>query len=414
MIPLAHVVHELLAERTRLLLTVLAIAWGTASVTTMLALGEGLRLTFARSDRGMGEGIVIVWPGQTSKAYGGLPEGYPVRLVPDDIDLLRRAIPEMASLSGEGNAYPQLRHGERFRSSRVMGVHPDYGEMRHILPVAGGRFIDPIDLAQRRRVAVIGPQVAKELYGEGSDPVGQTLEIAGREFTVVGVMQRKFQTSTYGGPDRDGTWIPITTFQLLFDRRDYANLVAKPKRPEDMQAMQQQLREVIARRRGLNPEDKELLNIWDTQEQQRVTGLVFGGLQIVLGVVGGLTLVVAGVGIANVMYVSVSGATRDIGIRVAVGARSWQVLGQYVLEGLLATGVGGALGLAATHALVKLVDQIPMEGEFFTFVGRPVPVLSSQVALIVIGLLGLVGLLAGFFPARRAAQVDPAEALRHD
>ncbi len=414
MIPLAHVVHELLAERTRLLLTVLAIAWGTASVTTMLALGEGLRLTFARSDRGMGEGIVIVWPGQTSKAYGGLPEGYPVRLVPDDIDLLRRAIPEMASLSGEGNAYPQLRHGERFRSSRVMGVHPDYGEMRHILPVAGGRFIDPIDLAQRRRVAVIGPQVAKELYGEGSDPVGQTLEIAGREFTVVGVMQRKFQTSTYGGPDRDGTWIPITTFQLLFDRRDYANLVAKPKRPEDMQAMQQQLREVIARRRGLNPEDKELLNIWDTQEQQRVTGLVFGGLQVVLGVVGGLTLVVAGVGIANVMYVSVSGATRDIGIRVAVGARSWQVLGQYVLEGLLATGVGGALGLAATHALVKLVDQIPMEGEFFTFVGRPVPVLSSQVALIVIGLLGLVGLLAGFFPARRAAQVDPAEALRHD
>lgn len=414
MIPLAHVVHELLAERTRLLLTVLAIAWGTASVTTMLALGEGLRLTFARSDRGMGEGIVIVWPGQTSKAYGGLPEGYPVRLVPDDIDLLRRAIPEMASLSGEGNAYPQLRHGERFRSSRVMGVHPDYGEMRHILPVAGGRFIDPIDLAQRRRVAVIGPQVAKELYGEGSDPVGQTLEIAGREFTVVGVMQRKFQTSTYGGPDRDGTWIPITTFQLLFDRRDYANLVAKPKRPEDMLAMQQQLREVIARRRGLNPEDKELLNIWDTQEQQRVTGLVFGGLQVVLGVVGGLTLVVAGVGIANVMYVSVSGATRDIGIRVAVGARSWQVLGQYVLEGLLATGVGGALGLAATHALVKLVDQIPMEGEFFTFVGRPVPVLSSQVALIVIGLLGLVGLLAGFFPARRAAQVDPAEALRHD
>jgi putative ABC transport system permease protein len=414
MIPLAHVVHELLAERTRLLLTVLAIAWGTASVTTMLALGEGLRLTFARSDRGMGEGIVVVWPGQTSKAYGGLPEGHPVRLVPDDIDLLRRAIPEMASVSGEGNAYPQLRHGERFRTSRVMGVHPEYGDMRHILPVAGGRFIDPIDLAQRRRVAVIGPQVAKELYGDGVDPVGQTLEIAGREFTVVGVMQRKFQTSTYGGPDRDGTWIPITTFQLLFDRRDYANLVAKPRRPEDMQAMQQQLREVIARRRGLNPEDKELLNIWDTQEQQRITGLVFGGLQIVLGVVGGLTLVVAGVGIANVMYVSVSGATRDIGIRVAVGARSWQVLGQYVLEGLLATAVGGAVGLAATHGLVKLVDQIPMEGEFFSFVGRPVPVLSSQVALIVVGLLGLIGLLAGFFPARRAAQVDPAEALRHD
>ena len=414
MIPLGHVFKELFTERTRVLLTILAIAWGTASITTMLALGEGLRLTFSRSGKGMGEDILIAWPGQTSKPYGGLPEGHPVPLNAEDLNQIRASIPEIGGISGEYRHYAGMRYGDNLRTGRLMGVHPAYGPMRNIILEQGSRFIDPIDTAQRRRVAVIGPQVAEELFGEGIDPVGLQIAIEGRPFTVVGLMKKKYQMSTYGGPDRDGTWIPISTFETIYNRRHYNNLVVKPHDRSDMEYVKTRMREVIANRHGCDPTDEEITNNWDTSEGKDIAIGILYGLQAMLGIIGGLTLIVAGVGIANVMYVSVSNATRDIGIRMAVGARSYQVLSQYVLEALGATAIGGLLGIAASQLVVWIVEQVPMDGEFFEFVGRPVPVLSLQVALIVVAVLGIIGFLAGFFPARKAARVDPAEALRYE
>jgi putative ABC transport system permease protein len=414
MIPLGHVFKELFTERTRVLLTILAIAWGTASITTMLALGEGLRLTFSRSGKGMGEDILIAWPGQTSKPYGGLPEGHPVPLNAEDLNQIRASIPEIGGISGEYRHYAGMRYGDNLRTGRMMGVHPAYGPMRNIILEQGSRFIDPIDIEQRRRVAVVGPQVAEELFGEGVDPVGLQIKIEGRPFTVIGLMKKKYQMSTYGGPDRDGTWIPISTFETIYNRRHYNNLVIKPHDRSDMEYVKIRMREVIARRHGCDPTDEEITNNWDTSEGKDIAIGILYGLQVMLGIIGGLTLIVAGVGIANVMYVSVSNATRDIGIRMAVGARSYQVLSQYVLEALGATAIGGLLGIVASQLVVWIVEQVPMDGEFFEFVGRPVPVLSLQVALIVVAILGIIGFLAGFFPARKAAQVDPAEALRYE
>lgn len=414
MIPLGHIFRELFAERTRVLLTILAIAWGTASITTMLAVGEGLRQMFGRSMRGFGENILVVSPGQTSKAHNGLPEGHPVRLEREDVESMRASIPQLGAISGEHMHWAPMRREQHFRTGRLMGVDPDYGSMRNIIVEKGGRFIDELDMRYQRRVAVIGPEVVKELFPAGEDPVGQHIEIDDRPFLIVGIMRKKYQSTTFGGPDRDGTWIPGTTFEPMFDRRYFSYLIARPRTLAEMPLLKERMRSAAAHRSGTDPQDEEILRYWDMLEMQQITSNIFTGLQVLFGIVGGLTLIVAGVGIANVMYVSVSNATRDIGIRMATGARTHQVLGQYVLEGLLATALGGVLGMGASALLVWGVSQIPMQGDFFDIVGKPLPVLSAQVAAIVIAVLGAIGLAAGYFPARRAAQIDPAVALRQE
>ncbi len=412
MIPLGHIFRELFAERTRVLLTILAIAWGTASITTMLAVGEGLRQMFGRSMRGFGENVLVVAPGQTSQPYNGLPEGHPIRLRREDIQRMRISIPQLGSISGEHMNWTPMRHGSHFRTGRLMGVEPDYGSMRNIIAEQGGRFLNELDMQGQRRVAIIGPEVAKELFPTGEQPVGQYIEINSRPFLVIGVMRKKHQSTTFGGPDRDGTWIPATTFEPMFDRRDFSYVIARPRSSEEMPLLKERMRRAVAYSAGADPRDEEILNYWDMLEIQQISGNIFTGLQILFGIIGGLTLVVAGVGVANVMYVSVSNAARDIGIRMATGARTHQVLGQYVLEGLIATALGGILGMGASALLVWGIGQIPMQGDFFDIVGKPLPILSTQVTATVVVILGAIGLTAGYFPARRAAQVDPAIALR--
>ena len=326
-----YIFKDLLTEdRNRFVLTVLAVAWGTASIAVMLALGEGVRLTLDRAMQGVGDGILVVRPGQTSQAYKGLPEGMKIHLKPGDFAALRESMPQLGAASGEFIVpYTQMRYGDNWRTGRIVGVEPEYGAMRYIEPEPGGRFINYMDNKLRRRVVVLGPEVAREVFGAGTSPVGKSMEIDGRPFLVIGVMRPKFQLVAYYAYDRENTWIPSETFRSIYDHENYFSLVVQPDVLAQMEDVKTKMREIIAKRKGADPQDEDILDYLDIYEMQLGTRILAYGLQVFLGFMGGVTLLVAGIGIANIMYISVANSTREIGIRMAVGARDHHILTQY-------------------------------------------------------------------------------------
>jgi len=294
----------------------------------------------------------------------------------------------------------------------AQAVNPSFGQMRNIIAAKGGRFIDPLDMRFSRRVVVLGNQIATTLFSAGENPLGKTIKIANQPFLVIGVMRQKLQMA--GPPDSYGAWIPASTFVTLTNPKKIDQFVLIPKQLDQNGLIKNQIRTLIAYQQHLDPNDQNLIKYRDYQIAQQRSNELFTGMEIFLGLVGMLTLIVAGVGIANVMFISVNRATREIGIRMAVGARSYQVLIHYVIEALLATAIGGFIGIAVTKIIIFGISLIPMHGQFFKMIGKPIPVLSPSIVIVVILILGFIGLVAGIFPATKAAKIDPAIALRHE
>jgi len=290
----------------------------------------------------------------------------------------------------------------------VFGNKPEFQEMRNLIPQEGGRYLDSLDLLTKRRTLFIGDKLAQSLFGpEGAkQAVGQRVMVGGVPFLVVGVMQHKNQDSNYSGPDEDKATMPLTTFRALYGQERLDNIVFQVADPKQVEAAKDGFIRVLAQRYKFDPADKQAVAMWDTTEQLKFLDAFFLGFNLFLGIVGTLTLVVGGIGVSNIMNVVVEERTKEIGIKMALGARRRYVLGQFLFETLLITGAGGAIGFAIAAGLAKLVGMLP----FKEFVG--VPVISLQVAAITTVVLGIVGFLAGWFPARTAANLKPVEALR--
>ncbi len=413
MIAVHSIVKELLTEKTRLFLTILAVAWGTISIAIMLAVGEGLRLNFSKAMAGSGTNVLIVQGGQTSLASKGQTINQKVQLTLQDFQTLELGMPNI-QITPEYTLYIPISYQDRTHNAQVSGVDPIYGELRYIQANAGGRFINELDNQERRQVIVLGNEVVKVLFNPGENPVGKMVVLNNHSFKVIGVMQNKLQMWNYQAPDNYLSWIPANTHTMLAAPEKIDTFVIVPNDPDQLSAIKTNIRNVIAQNHHLDPQDKSIITLQDSHESQEKTNALFRGMEIFLGIVGALTLVIAGVGVANVMFISVRRATRDIGIRMAVGARRYQILCHYIFEALLTTAVGGLIGLLGAKIIIALINRIPMQGKFFQFIGKPTPVLSALVISTVIVILGLIGFLAGFFPAKKAANIDPAEALRHE
>ena len=399
-------------QKKRAALTIASIAWGTVTILILLAFGEGLKRQFRKNDRAMGENLAICWPGETSKVWKGLPEGRPIKPRIEDMTLLQQRMPDV-DVWGEMTAGRSLvQYARKTLNARIIGPNWIYGDPRVHYPRAGGRFLTMQDEEQKRRVAFLGDEIAADVFGK-EDPVGKTMMINGSPFTVVGVMQKKTQTSAYGGQDKNHVVIPITTFRALYGRDKVNVVVLHTKTEDEMEGAIERMKQFLAARYSFDPKDERVFGIWNTVKGQRISAKIFLGMEMFFGVIGALTLIIGCVGVANIMYAVVKERTREIGVKMALGARRSWITGPFILEGLSYTLVGGFAGGAIAITIVTLLGLIPKENlEVLNFMGEPT--LSWPIGAATVAILGTAGLLAGYFPARRAAAIDPASTLRYE
>jgi putative ABC transport system permease protein len=400
-------------QTKRAILTVASIAWGSLSLLLLLAFGEGLNISLTTATHGMGSDLAILWPGTTSLIWQGLPAGRPIRPRIEDVTFLRQRIPHLSEVAGEIHRWSVVvNHGKTSTTAHVKGVTHGFGEIRNHIPAPGGRFLDPLDEQLRRRVAFLGNDLAEKIFGD-ENPVGKKIFLEKVPYTVIGVMMPKVTMGNYNGMDKDQISIPITTLKAHFGAEKLDIIVVKPDRPERMGLVLEELHKSLGAKYGFDPKDKRVFGIWDTVESSQITRNILMGIQLFLGIIGALTLVIGGVGVANIMYAVVKERTREIGVKMALGARRSWITGPIVLEGMLYTLLGGASGLIMAVAAIILLDQLPTEGnEALTMLGKPT--LSLSIGLVSAAILGLIGLLAGYFPARRASAINPAETLRYE
>ena len=398
--------RDMRSQKLRTFLTVFGIIWGTAAVVLLLAFGKGLHAQNQKSMHGLGEGIVILWGGKTSEPYMGFGKGRWIRLREEDAVLLKKEIRELGGISPEYSRWrTTMRYKKNTVTQNMIGIYPIFGELRNIYVEIGGRFINKIDLEKRKRVVFIGNKLKEDLFGT-EEAVGKYIFIDNVPLLVVGVMKKKKQDSSYSGRDENKAFIPAATFAAMYGYKYVNNIIFKPKDARQVEFVKKQVYQVLGKKYKFDPEDKEALWMWDTSEMEKFLTYFFLAFRAFLAIIGTFTLIVGGIGVSNIMNVVVEERTKEIGIKMSLGAKKRHILSQFIFETLMITFTGGVIGFMFAFMVVKVFPYFKLE----EYMG--IPEISFSVALIAVGVLGLVGLISGFFPARRAANLNPVQALK--
>jgi putative ABC transport system permease protein len=411
---LSYAISSLLQNKLRSFLTMAGIAWGVASIVLIVAMGDGFKEGQRDRTRQLGENIVIVFEGQTEKQAGGRRAGRRIRLNYDDVRDIRTECFRVKVAVGE------LQNGVRavspFYNGRfgALGVEALYAKIRNI-PIARGRFLNDEDNTGATRVAVLGDNVRQQLFGNRPVFPGISVALNGLPFRIVGLMPAKTQNSSYNGMDSDKIYIPYSTMARdmppgdpNFQPGGINDLIYVPAALDNWKEARDQVKRILARNHHFDPEDKGAVYIWDTVEDAQLVDNIFTSMTFFLGAIAAVTLTLGGVGVMNIMLVSVAERTHEIGLRKAVGATRSRILIDYLLEGMLLAVVSGLIGWTIAYGIAAAVNTLPKQD---MFAGLPVNGATTAVAFAA---LGFIAVISALWPAWRAASLTPIEALCYE
>lgn len=411
--------HDLLQEaygamrhnRRRTALTMLGMAWGIATVVMLLAYGDGFGRACANIFANFGTKLVIVVPGRTSMQAGGQKAGVLIRFTQEDVETLTTNLPQITHITPEVSKQASIQYDTRVFTWAVSGNYPNVFDVR-ALKLAQGRFYNPEDEIQRAHVAVIGSEAKEKLFS-GRNALGEHIRLDGLSFEVIGVLSAKMQE---GNDDINRViYVPFTTMSELKNTH-YLDTIWFTYQTPEYQSLEQSVRTIMATQHKFNQTDRQAVEVFNLMTQVHQFEIITLGLKVLMGFIGTLTLGIGGVGLMNIMLVSVTQRTREIGVQKALGARRRYILMQFLAEALTITFIGGVLGVLLAYAVALSVGRLTLYSAFakngeagdIRLIIAPGTLIASTL------ILGTVGLISGMVPAVRASRLNPIEALRHE